>query len=330
MPLSSAGFSPEGSLFHWNAFPVGQSESSSAESCENQSSLLVSEVSEALGLQLDSDLSCDERSLVAGDLERALQLRIEAPGGSYFDKAFSGTDQSDLIRYLRKRVRYVLSESTDVNARLSLDEGERVPFSRSADQSGSSYGQVYLVALNIGTALWFDSLTEGNSRVSLSVNGHGVPIDSSRVGIIQLGNGYTLQDERTGKYAFSPIVRISTFVHEARHSDCTGGVSPPDLSCIRNGALPRNLECGHLHVTCPAGHPYAGITACDDSPWGAYSIQAVFDATLEKYCANCSLTERLEARAVALDAIERVLIAQPMLDGQYGDPDMRSEGLKEQ
>lgn len=324
--------------FGWNP----STPSSSDNPCEENNSVYASEVTQALGLQLDPGLSCDERDLVLKDLDRALHLRIEASSGSYFDKAFSGTDQSDLIQYLRDRIRYVLSESTDVNSRLSLGQADALAFPRLLDQTGRvgydsgsgegsgngpGNGHVYLVALNIGTALWFDALAAGASSATISVGGQKIPINSSRAGIIQLGNGYSLKSEGSELHAFSPVVRISTFVHEARHSDCTGGLSNQDIGCIRSGELPGNLGCGHLHVMCPAGHPYAGVTACDDSPWGAYSIQAIFDANLEKNCTNCSLAEKIEAQAVALDAIDRVLIAKPMLSGQYGDPDMRSRGL---
>ena len=147
-------------------------------------------------------------------------------------------------------------------------------------------------------------------------------LDSSHVGIIQLGAGY--------KEKFAPsIVRQSTLIHEARHSDCTGGIKRSVLDDLLKGIFPENSSCGHLHVKCPAGHDYAGYMACDKGAWGAYAVEAVYGSVISKTCTNCSETEKQIALISALDSVSRVLVLDDMLAGRLGPPDMTSSGVIE-
>src|SRR5262249_4759019 len=135
-----------------------------------------------------------------------------------------------------------------------------------------------------------------------------VALNSSRVGIIQLGVGYTQKVGQGSeqRYARTEVERVSTLVHEARHSDCTGGLWKSDLERFRKGDMPTHRECGHLHINCPPDHALAGLPACDGAPWGAYAIGGLYSAGVFKTCKNCDEKTKALAKADALDQLSRV------------------------
>jgi hypothetical protein len=178
------------------------------------------------------------------------------------------------------------------------------------------------MALNIGTALWFEALAQSPKKLGFRIGDSVVPLETSRVGIIQMGQGYTLK--KNGHYAFPELARISTIVHEARHSDCTGGMSRADLERVIAGDMPVSHACGHLHEVCPEGHEYAGYYACDNEAWGAYSVEGVYAAAIAKACKNCTDEEKKVGLMMASDALSRVIPLDDMMSGKLGDPDMSS------
>lgn len=122
-------------------------------------------------------------------------------------------------------------------------------------------------------------------------------ISSPAVGVIQLGNA--LFDPRFALRPFDPkseantLARLSSFFHEARHSDRES--DPP----------------GFLHSRCPWGHDFEGQFNCDDREDGAYGIQALILGIFKKDCKSCSVgdLERLEVRR--LDRLNRIQMSAP-------------------
>jgi hypothetical protein len=282
-------------------------------------------------IQLDPRLSPDEKSLVAHDLDTIRTYDIEAEPGSNFDKAFQGTSTAGVSQYLNTRVSYIIPASVnpeDQLVRLNSMErvGEQTAPSISPGLGRVADSQVYVVALNIGTLVWFNALLALPEKLGFMIGDRAVPITSSRLGIVQLGKGYTVK--KGNEYAFPPLARIATLVHEARHSDCTGGLAQADLEKLRAQDIPDGHGCGHLHVVCPPGHPYAGIYACDDLAWGAYSIEAIYAAAILKHCQNCTVEDQGIAEGVEVDSLSRLILpVDDMLNGKLGDPDMSSGGL---
>jgi hypothetical protein len=133
-----------------------------------------------------------------------------------------------------------------------------------------------------------------------------------------------MMNETPGGTKITSALRTSTLVHEARHSDCTGGMDSDDVGRIRAGGMPASTECFYRHVDCPKGHPMAGLEACDEIAWGAYTMGALFSAALAKNCTNCSEEEKQQALMVTMDGFSRVLVLEAMMKGQLGDPDMSS------
>jgi hypothetical protein len=258
-----------------------------------------------LGIVLDPELSPDERKSVTADLDRAQSLDVRGAPNSYFAKVFGTPDNSGVMKYLSDRVHYILPKSVKLDSRLSH----------------SSF-RIYTIALNVGTMFWLESLADAPKPYFVHVGGSLIPIQSSRVGIVKLGEGYTVKD--ANPTLSSQMLRIATLIHEARHSDCTGGISSSDLEKLMLGDDPDKTNCGHLHVRCPEGHQYDGVYACDDEAWGAYSIEATYLSGIMKNCPNCTAEEKSVATTIFADSLGRVIPKNDMLAGKLGDPDMSS------
>lgn len=141
-----------------------------------------------------------------------------------------------------------------------------------------------------------------------------IPVTSPRVGIIQIGEGLFMRQfaiNRNDDNAVSnSLSRLSTFFHEARHSD--GNAS----------------SLGFAHAICPANHPMAGNAACDTNLNGPYTVGALMTAELAKSCDSCSPGEIEELKIRALEEQSRVLPADK--NGKRSvDLDDRPERIQE-
>lgn len=263
-----------------------------------------------VSISLDSETSEEHKEILFEDFERFEALKLDGSVGESFSQLFGGNGQDAVVRFVDDRVNYLLPAGVDVDRRL------RHLMRHVSDHEDESFR---VMASNVGTVLWMisEALENGDLR---SLFGEGeVQLDSSRVGIIQIGGGYW--------QGTSWLERMGTQVHEARHSDCTGGLTRADLQRIKNQELPDNPTCGHLHEICPEDHAYVGLPACDRHAWGAYAVQAVYFAVLARSCSNCNGGEIQLAEVIASDAASRILVLDEMLSGQLGSPDMSSSGV---
>jgi hypothetical protein len=226
----------------------------------------------------------------------------DSQGVRFFSQVFGTEGQDSVLDYLHTRVRAYLPSLEDPEIE------ERLTFGR------ESYA---LMANNLGAALWFYSQSILSRPLRFNLGSQAIPITSPRVGLVEIGSGYW--DSRIG-----PVTRSSTLVHEGRHSDCPRPLTESDRARLEVGQRPEDPTCGNAHSLCPTGHPLEGLAACDAHAWGAYSVEMIYDLALEKDCADCNEAERLEARALALDSASRVLVLQPMLQGNLGVPEMGS------
>jgi hypothetical protein len=273
----------------------------------------VEELDARLKMKLDPSLSEDERNLLREDAQFLLSRSMTAPSGSLFDQIFGGQSTQFVGYYLDERVNYFLSKSVRFQSRVSTDY----------IKDFLTFNQVYTVASNIGTAIWLVS-EAAEQNLIFTLGDIKIPVLSTRVGIVQLGKGYTVKNIN-GKPVDS-VVRSNTLVHEARHSDCTGGLKETDKARLKQGQIPVGKECGHIHVVCPAGHDLAGFPGCDSHAWGAYSVDAVYASAIATLCQNCSELQKQVALASAAESFSRVLVLEDMIAGRLGRPDMTSWG----
>lgn len=257
-------------------------------------------------LVYDRELSSSE--IIALDESTAAMGTLAINGGSVkgFSQAFGGNNSSNVVNYFERRVNYALSGSTSIDSRIiSGGPAAILPGFQAAET----------VALNAGMALWLESAVTGSEFTSLLINDRSVRVNSSRVGIMQFGTGFT---------RIRPIEQVNTLVHEARHSDCTGGLRSRDIESWRAGRIPDNKSCGHVHTFCPSGD-FAGELACDSQPWGAYAVGGIHSLAVARSCTNCSAEQKAVALATAIDSFSRLLYDPvALLEGRLGRPNMSS------
>lgn len=267
--------------------------------------------------------------------EDAAQLATTEPQGAKsfdglrdgaFTKVFGGTSGAHVKAFFDERVHYFTDPAT-------LDEqldGHSFPFQgwmkEVSQEKAKREGETKVGATNYGTLLWLLGVIN-DVPLRVTIDEQDIAIDSSRAGIIVGGEGYeTTGKTREGRsYPIPVTYRQSILLHEARHSDCSGGLTRADLAQARSAKTSEdypNRACGHLHVTCPSTSDYAGIAACDKEPWGAYTVGAIFaEATTANY-ADGSIPWQV-MRLWAIDQRSRSLVS----DAMSGTPDLSSRGL---
>jgi len=243
-----------------------------------------------------------------------------------FTKIFGGTSKEDVSAYLDARVHHYfdpLDRETYVYPASVLEQ----TWLRGSDAkvSGGHSG-----AANVGTTLWLAG-TIAKTPVTYVDHGQSFPVESTRTGIVMLEEGY-LESEPAkdgSTIQLPPEYRQMILMHEARHSDCTGGLSNADATEISGDTSIDGLDktlhtihCGHLHVKCPAESDYAGIQACDSEAWGAYAVGEYFYRGVAQDPDISSYNFQI-ARAVIIDMQTRTLVRRS------GEPDMSSEGFRD-
>jgi hypothetical protein len=224
-----------------------------------------------------------------------------------FTKIFGGPTGKDVDIYVKTRVKHVFNKQDLKTLRLQPEYvGDLMGWQEEDAEVPKDDSEIQTVATNDGTALWITSRVI-DEKISVVAGSTVIPVDSTRVGIISLGDMYktAIEIEDSGEkqtITFPPEFRISTVVHEARHSDCTNGFSETLAIALKNSetmdqflqkAGVEQLECGHMHVICPANHDYAGEPACDNEIWGAYGVGAVYTLAAEKNYKEDGLEKRI-------------------------------------
>jgi hypothetical protein len=282
------------------------------------------EILKGFQAKLDPNLSKAEKAALVSDATRLTELEYKEGTGGLFAIVFQGENPTaGVLKYLDERVSYVFSARTDLDSLLRSGPRFQKVQSETEAEGSSNESRALLMAMNVGMGAWWMHEAMGpQDGVYFKFEGRKIPISSSRIGLIQLGDGYVAE-------RVEPMDRLETLVHEGRHSDCTGGMSRLDVLRLKLGQIPENSACGHAHAICPDGHPMAGIPACDLHPWGAYTIGALFTVTVSQRCTNCSESERLAAELSSYDSLSRVEpgILETSLKGGFGPPDMWSQGL---
>ena len=298
--------------------------------------------------------SLDPRELAKNDIKSFATLNETGPRlydedhGHAFSAVFGGTSGSAVNEFMSTRIHYFVTKDELVGLSPKKDAYPGWQTDEKDDDNGPAPGNKpekpkakgEIAAANIGMALWFKGLVN-RMPYTLILKSKEILLASPRLGVMLFGPGYragvqAAPSERYPEghyYTFPPEYRQKTLLHEARHSDCTGGVTEAELEMIRHMKNHRefndtfkNRQCGHMHVLCPEGHELAGLSACDRAPWGAYTVGAIYSTAVSHTMTG---TDRRIMEASAIDAWSRVLIDKDaMLAGAFGPPNMSSEGPK--
>ena len=258
-------------------------------------------------IELDPALAPVDQTRLAKDVSRIKSIQLGGTISTPFQQVFGGTQSSDVVRFINERVHYIIPQSVDAFKRL-----------RRKPAATSSHATV--VALNMGTQLWLGALAAAEPAVQFQFADRWVDVTSSRVGIIQLGPGYGDK--------LANFVRMGTLIHEARHSDCTGGITRDEIAMLSRPGGSSPATCGHEHVLCPDDmKELVNKAACDDRPWGAYAVGWIYNLEVALNCVNCSASELQIAKVAALDSRSRLLDITGMTSPDSPVPDMTSSGI---
>jgi hypothetical protein len=268
----------------------------------------------------------------------------------FFDEIYGGKTGADLTNYINQRLHYYFTTTEKNNATLepsgfpahtAWEKDDQIaklgqlgavlmPEVPNLTNSQQDDGRAVVGAANIGTAIWFLGILDRVTPV-ITIAGQTVSVDSSRVGLMEIGPGYlkSIVTDKDEVIEIPAEYRQAILLHEARHSDCTNGVSQSQLDAARVAksstefyANYKALSCGHLHILCPAGHAFAGLPACDSEPWGAYAVQAIFQIAASKVLTG--IDQRI-LEIQAMDSLDRVQVDHDkLLRGDLGSPDMTS------
>lgn len=111
---------------------------------------------------------------------------------------------------------------------------------------------------------------------------------------VRLAKGYVAYD-------LPQIVRASALVHEARHTEPSNSywahTDCPSPFKDENGKDVRGRLTGQLL----AGQPH-----CDDTPIGAYGVEAIMLKNIAMFCATCSGKVRMDAALYGEDKYKRI------------------------
>lgn len=269
-------------------------------------------------------------------------VSVDAQFSGAFSAIFGGTSGARVRAFYDERVKRVVDIDT-----LGIEPDSFANdcwLSRPAGPASDLLGmtaedpktQVETGAVNIGTLFWLRGLINQVPVYFAEPNGDRYEITSSRTGVIMLGSGYKeAAFTEEGKVIVIPAAyRQSILIHEARHSDCTGGITRADvrkLAALKDSteferAYP-TMPCGHLHRTCKQG-ALKGIVACDGESWGAYSIGSLY--ALAGLRNAKSAMDQAVLRALVADQLSRVEVnLDDLARGALGKPDISSQGLRE-
>lgn len=263
-------------------------------------------------ISLDASLTQKERDYLKEDLKFANALKFKQGTSNYAEVAFGQSGGNGILKYLDERIGHIIGPDASIDSRFSYTAN-----------TASDETKAVTIATNIGMAVWLETIAQ-RRNISFFTNNSSVAVNDPRIGIIKLGRAYSVFDEVTGR-PLNTVARTSVLVHEARHSDCTGGLSNQDFQRLSAGELPENRSCGHLHTICKSGD-YKGLAACDGREWGAYALGWLFAQQLSENCESCNEAMRQTAMAVAIDSLARIPteLAREMRGGTLAPPDMSS------
>ena len=224
----------------------------------------------------------------------------------------SSLDSSNVKDWLEERVNYILEDNALSDMKMIMKKAvtiERenvlyphqdvIPYSLNPANRHNAESDNLVIMSNVGVGIYMRGKQDKvlyNLKVSRGLLSKPikVTVDSPRAGIIQIGEGLfsrdlTINNLKPDSIA-NAINRLSSIIHEARHSD-------------GNGA-----SIGFAHAVCPKGHDLEGEMACDENLNGPYMLKAFFIEEMVK-SAREIITEREKEtlRMVILDNMSRVL-----------------------
>ena len=277
-------------------------------------SMLFIPKAEPSDIVLSKSIKPKMREKIVVDLKRLEEFNFKDPNPEVLKlMKLSDLSSQSVLGWLEERVKYLIEENAlsvikMVMKKIVYVERENVvypnntilPFTLNTnlDLIGAEDEGVTIMS-NTGAGLYLAGkeehklygmkISQGLFRGPLKIL-----IESPRVGIIQIGEGLfsrsMLINSDDPNAVSNSIIRLTTFFHEARHSDGAG------------------ISLAFAHSKCPIGHDLEGVYACDENLNGPYAIGGYMNLELIKACDDqCTLREKEMLKIDALDSFNRIL-----------------------
>lgn len=216
-----------------------------------------------------------------------------------------------LDEWLRQRVQYVIENMSSqeltqslklLNLNYQYSKPTQIPINELPTAKPSGKG--ITVMSNFGAGIYLYGKKE-KILFSLDKSFHelgrkSIAITSPRVGIIKIGPGHFLDrlgwNKENPKSKANTLKRLTTFFHEARHSDGNG----------------THVIFGH--AVCPDDHDLKGYNACDRNLNGPYTVGAQMIRETLKNCDDCTVKEKERMKLSYLDSESRVIKKTKVVD----------------
>jgi hypothetical protein len=116
-------------------------------------------IDKQVSIKLDPALDQPTQDLIRADVHALENYQFKADPNGYYAKAFGGTTAQDALRFMGERINYMVPQQDDLLKRLRLGPFP-IPGANDSSDDGSSVNdpRAVVMALNIGTALWFVQL----------------------------------------------------------------------------------------------------------------------------------------------------------------------------
>jgi hypothetical protein len=266
----------------------------------------------AHGFQMDPAVPAEQKKVMLEDYGYLDRLQILDEGNDLLTRQLLETPRvsaSQLKSWLSSRMKVVISEKTEIeksvrivsraayyqNGGIMPEIDAPVPTPKPAPTDGSNKPafKPMVVMSNMGTAIYMHGKQNAKLLGLQGSDGKIMPMRSPRDGLVQIGEGLfqerlRVNPERVDLPA-NRLARLSTYFHEARHSDGNG------------------KSLGFAHAMCPVGHAYQGYYACEKNLNGPYTIGAMVLKKLTAACSDCSAKEKTTLQMIQADSLSRVL-----------------------
>jgi hypothetical protein len=268
----------------------------------------------AHGFQMDPAVPAEQKKVMLEDYGYLDRLQILDEGNDLLTRELLETPRisaSQLKSWLSSRMKAVISEKTEIEKSVrivsraayyqnggimpDIDAPVPTPTPKPAPTDGSNKPafKPMVVMSNMGTAIYMHGKQNAKLLGLQGSDGKIMAMRSPRDGLVQIGEGLfherlRVNPERVDLPA-NRLARLSTYFHEARHSDGNG------------------KSLGFAHAMCPVGHAYQGYYACEKNLNGPYTIGAMVLKKLTAACSDCSAKEKTTLQMIQADSLSRVL-----------------------
>lgn len=261
-----------------------------------------------LDITLSTGISRAHRKAIAKDLAVLENLNFKTAADSETLKVLGIDKLNSLVlsNWLEDRVKYIIEDTSSklIRKRIRIEErlynfenpSARVTLEIAAAKLANSSASVTVMS-NIGSLMYFSGKSE-QILYSYPVRSgvlkkEYVKVSSPRSGLIMIGEGLFNRrydfDRENVKAKVNSLKRLTTFFHEARHSD--GSKS----------------SLAFFHAICPTGHDFAGLSACDRNLNGPYAVGAQITKELLKNCITCTDDAKERMKLRYLDSLNRII-----------------------